>query len=126
MNLKAFSDERGSLLPIEFPDLPFKPQRIFVVTNVPENKWRGEHAHFKTTRLLICLKGKIKVKLISGKETKRVTLRPFEQVLIPPMVWDAQQFQSPTDVLLVLCNNLYDARDYIRDFNTYQELCEKS
>lgn len=118
--LKTFNDERGGLLaPIEFKDLDFEPKRLFYVTNVPIGERRGEHAHYETKQLLICVKGVINVILKNEKVKYFITLLENEYVYIDNMVWDAQDFVTGKDVLLVLCSTNYDLDDYILDFNEF-------
>jgi hypothetical protein len=52
-NLKTIKDDDGTLVPIEFSDLPFEPKRIFYVCDVPKGEERGNHAHFETRQLLM-------------------------------------------------------------------------
>ncbi len=55
MRLHILSDDDGTLVPIEFSELPFEPKRVFYVTNVPKGEERGNHAHFKSFLLLMML-----------------------------------------------------------------------
>ena len=59
--IKSFDDRRGSLLPFEFNNLDFESKRIFIVNQVPTGEIRGNHSHYKTKQLLICLNGKCEV-----------------------------------------------------------------
>lgn len=121
--LELFSDEcGGTLIPIEFKDLGFKPKRLFYVVDVPQRARRGEHAHFKTEQLLICVKGMIGVQLYDGKSLDYVTLEENEYVHVHNLVWDAQDFLTGDDVLLVLCSTNYDRSDYIEDLDHFERL----
>lgn len=121
--LQTFSDERGGILvPIEFKDLDFVPQRLFYVTDVPAGSERGDHAHYKTKQLLICVQGEITVRLHDGKNLDYITLFENEYLYINTMIWDAQQFETGNDVLLVLCSTNYDEKDYINDINEFINL----
>lgn len=46
--ISKFKDSRGLLVAFNFPDLPFTPRRVFVVSETPENILRGKHAHYVT------------------------------------------------------------------------------
>jgi dTDP-4-dehydrorhamnose 3,5-epimerase-like enzyme len=120
--LKTFKDPRGSLIPIEFTNLPFVPKRAFVVNNVPVNTVRGEHSHYTTQQLVICTKGSVIVSLHNGIEEKKYTLKECEQIYIPPLIWDSQTFLTEDTEILVLCSTSYDIRDYIFDFSTYMQI----
>lgn len=118
-NLKIIKDDDGTLVPIEFSDLPFEPKRIFYVCDVPKGEERGNHAHFETRQLLVCLQGSILVKLHDGKELKEYRLMPNQSVLVERMIWDSQVFETDNDVLLSICSTNYNKLDYIEDFNNF-------
>ncbi len=114
--LNKFIDTRGKLVPVEFTSLPFEPQRIFYVTDVPINEWRGDHAHYSTKQILICLKGQILVRLETSKgEVSEMLLNKDESCFIDNMIWDSQKFIEEGSILLVLCSSSYIEGDYIKD-----------
>lgn len=119
---KYFDDERGSLLPIEFFDLPFTPKRVFVVKNVPMNMIRGNHSHYNTKQYLICVSGTVDVILHDGINEVTHKLIKGESILIPELIWDSQRFTSDDSEILVLCSNEYDKDDYILDFETFKKI----
>ena len=53
----VFSDKRGSLCVINFNDLPFVPQRIYYVKDVPAFEERGNHAHKSCHQILFAING---------------------------------------------------------------------
>jgi len=114
-NLNGFSDKRGILFPIEFSELPFTPKRMFYVKGVPKDTIRGEHAHYVTKQILICITGKILVGLFDGEEVSETILKEGESILVNNMIWDYQKFMTDDDVLLVLCSTSFDENDYIND-----------
>lgn len=111
--LNKFYDSRGLLVPINFSELPFEPKRIFYVTDVPTETWRGNHAHYKNRQLLICIKGRITVKLETKEETREFTLNENDFCFVDKMVWDSQKFLDENSTLLVICSEEYDSSDYI-------------
>jgi UDP-2-acetamido-3-amino-2,3-dideoxy-glucuronate N-acetyltransferase len=117
--LVSYIDDRGSLLPIEFKNLPFTPQRIFFVTNVPVDTVRGGHAHYITKQFLICIKGQIEVTLYDGTFWTRKVLNQNESILIPELIWDTQKFLTEGAELLVFCSTEFNTEDYIFDFNKF-------
>lgn len=125
MNLKIISDVDGILVPIEFKDLPFVPQRIFYVTNVPAGEIRGQHAHYQTEQILICLKGYIKVGIHDGDLWNTSFIGPNESIYIKKMEWDYQQFLTGNDILLSICSTNYDKSDYIEDFKEFLRITHK-
>ena len=84
---------------------------------------RGNHAHFKTKQLLICLNGKIEVTCKDGYRTKTFLLEsPQQGLLIPEMIWDEQVYRGEDAVLLVLSNLKYDPKDYIHNYEEFKKL----
>lgn len=120
--LKTYEDDRGCLLPLEFNNLPFTPKRIFVVNNVPKNSIRGNHAHYKTKQILICLNGNIEVILKDGINESITQLKKNEQILVDTLIWDSQKFLTEDSELLVLCSTNYDINDYIFDFEEFNKI----
>jgi hypothetical protein len=107
----------GCLVPIEgdMKEIPFKIRRIFYVYGIEDfqQKIRGEHAHYKTKMVLVCLKGKIKVICKDGINEKEVILDdPTKGLLINPGIWDTQIYQD-NSILLAMCSTNYDSLDYI-------------
>jgi len=118
-NLKTIKDDEGTLVPIEFSDLPFEPKRIFYVCDVPKGEEGGNHAHFETQQLLMCLQGSILVKIHDGKDLKEYRLIPNQSILVERMIWDSQVFETGNDVLLAVCSTNYNKSDYIEDFEEF-------
>jgi dTDP-4-dehydrorhamnose 3,5-epimerase-like enzyme len=110
------ADERGTLLPFEFSELPFTPRRVFVVRDVPPGAVRGRHRHRRSQHLLVCLAGKIDVLLRYKGEVHSVCLVPAERgLMIDVDVWAQQTYVLPDSVLLVLASTPYDPADYAHD-----------
>ena len=122
MNLEVFHDPDGVLVPIEFNNISFTPSRIFYVTDVPMLSERGNHAHKNNEQYLVCLKGKILVKLHNGYDNKEVFLEENESIFVDKMVWDSQIFLTGEDVMLAICSDPYDKADYIEDFDEFVRL----
>ena len=118
--LAEFCDDRGSLCPINFNNLPFVPQRMFYISNVPNGTIRGGHAHKKCKQIFICCSGDIILYLDTITKHKEYRLAPFQAIYIPPMVWGAQEFYN-NGTAIVLSSDPYDEHDYIRDFNIFKE-----
>jgi UDP-2-acetamido-3-amino-2,3-dideoxy-glucuronate N-acetyltransferase len=119
--MHRFKDMRGDLSVGEFPkDIPFEPKRYFIVFNVPSEKTRGEHAHYKCQQFLLCVKGSCAVVVDDGKSRSEVILdSPEKGIYIPPLTWGIQYKYSSDAVLLVFASENYDANDYIRDYNEF-------
>jgi UDP-2-acetamido-3-amino-2,3-dideoxy-glucuronate N-acetyltransferase len=121
--LTRVTDLRGSLMATDFSDLPFTPQRVFSVLDVPSERIRGSHAHRECGQLLICLQGTISCVVDDGRTRDEIRLEGPDQALhVPPMVWATQYKYSRDAVLLVLASLPYDAADYIRDYDEFLSL----
>jgi dTDP-4-dehydrorhamnose 3,5-epimerase-like enzyme len=113
--LNKYQDERGVLVPINFSELPFEPKRLFYVMNVPKDIWRGGHAHYNTIQALICLKGRILIKIETKNIEEEITLNEGQMYVIDKFTWDSQKFLDDNSILLVVCSTEYDREDYIFD-----------
>jgi acetyltransferase-like isoleucine patch superfamily enzyme len=114
-------DLRGNLFARETgKDLPFTPERTFVVFDVPSKEVRGEHAHRVCKQFLACLRGSVSVVCDDGTHRQEFLLdSPEIGLYLPPMVWGIQYKYSPDALLLVLASHPYDAADYIRSYDDF-------
>jgi UDP-2-acetamido-3-amino-2,3-dideoxy-glucuronate N-acetyltransferase len=119
--LPMVQDIRGSLTAGEVPrDVPFVPQRYFLVHAVPSGETRGAHAHRACEQYLVCVAGACSVVLDDGQARAEVRLdTPYLGLYIPNMVWAIQYKYTRDAVLLVLASHPYDSADYIRDYDEY-------
>lgn len=119
--LPLIRDMRGNLSFAEYGQfLPFLPKRYFLVFDVPSREVRGEHAHRTLHQFLVCVKGSLVVVVDDGRNREEVRLDSAQVGLyIPPMVWGVQYKYTPDALLLVLASDVYDAGDYIRDYDEY-------
>jgi UDP-2-acetamido-3-amino-2,3-dideoxy-glucuronate N-acetyltransferase len=122
--LPYFVDMRGALSVAEFErDLPFAPQRHFVVYDVPSQETRGEHAHKRCHQFLICVHGSVRVLADNGFQRQVFVLdSPTLGIHLPPMIWGTQYQYSPDAVLLVFASEPYAADDYIRTYTEFLDL----
>lgn len=117
-------DMRGSLVACEAgQELPFVPQRCFLVYAVPSAEVRGEHAHRTCAQFLVCVHGQVSALVDDGEHRAEFRLdRPDIGLYVPPMIWGTQYRYSSDAVLLVLAAKAYDAGDYIRDYGEFKAL----
>jgi acetyltransferase-like isoleucine patch superfamily enzyme/dTDP-4-dehydrorhamnose 3,5-epimerase-like enzyme len=125
LRMRLVRDLRGSLTAGEFAqDLPFAPQRYFMVYDVPTQEVRGEHAHRACHQFLICIRGSVVVLLDNGRKRREITLDRTDVGLhIPPMIWGTQYRYTADAVLLVFASHAYDPKDYIRSYDEFRALC---
>ncbi len=98
--------------------LPFQIQRVFYLYDIPGGESRGAHAHKKCHQFLVAASGSFEVLVNDGVDQKIFQLnRSNVGLYIPPGIWASEINFSSGSVCLVLASDLYDASDYIRDYN---------
>ena len=127
-NFKTVKDLRGNLSEGKlYNDIPFKIKRFFLISDVPNEKIRGEHAHYKCHQFLICTKGSCSVTLDDGNKRVSINLNNFNKGLyIPPRIWSSQYNYSKDASLLVFASHEYDPNDYIRYYNFFLKIRKKN
>jgi UDP-2-acetamido-3-amino-2,3-dideoxy-glucuronate N-acetyltransferase len=121
--MRRITDLRGSLTVGELGgELPFVPQRYFMVFDVPSKELRGEHAHKVCAQFLLCAHGSCRLLLDDGGARSEVTLdTPDVGVFMPPRIWGTQYQFSRDAVLLVFASHTYDPDDYLRTYDGFLE-----
>ena len=126
MNIEKISliphgDSRGQLIAIEENnDIPFHVKRVYYIYDTNSDVTRGCHAHRSLKQLLICVHGSCKIRLDDGKESQIVLLdEPNEGIIICDTIWREMFDFSKDAVLLVLASEIYDEKDYIRDYQEF-------
>ena len=116
LSLPFFTSGIGELVIGEAPrEIGFKVCRAFLVYDVPPQGVRGGHAHRSCSQLLICASGQIEVFVEDGENSATYLLDTLrEGLLISPLVWSQQVYRQAGSVLLVLADEPYDEREYIR------------
>ena len=123
--LPKISDPRGNLSFIEKGrHLPFEPKRVFWTFNVPSGSVRGGHAYRTQTELIVAINGAfdVVVKKANGEESRFRLDRGDKGLLLPPMTWRWMEEFSTNGMGLHLSDSIYDASDYIYDFDEYRLL----
>ena len=124
VQLNKATDMRGSLVVAEFgTDLPFVPQRFFIVYDVPSRDVRGEHAHRKCEQFLVCIKGAVRAVTDDGTSREEFLLdSPDLGLHMPAMTWGTQYAYTPDAVLAVFASLPYDPGDYIRTYSEFRHI----
>ena len=113
-SLENYVEQRGTLLALEFSNMPFAPRRVFVVRDVPTGVSRGGHAHTRGQQLLIAIAGEILVELRYEGLEHRISLTESTQaLLIGPRIWARQTFVTPGAVLMMHASEAYDEDSYL-------------
>ena len=120
-------DHRGQLVALEEgKEIPFQVKRVYYMYDTVEGVRRGYHAHKCLEQILICVHGSCKILLDNGKETAVVNLdTPYEGLYISNDMWREMYDFSEDAVLMVLASELYDAADYIRNYDEFLKFVEE-
>jgi len=96
--------------------VPFRIARMFALA-APAGATRGRHAHRLCSQFMICVSGAVDVVCEDGNHKKTFVLeRRNLALLVPPGLWNIVEFRRSDSVLIVLCDRVYEAEDYIRDY----------
>src|SRR2546423_68438 len=125
--LPLIVDLRGALTFGEIgKHLPFAPKRFFVIYDVPNMEVRGEHAHKEDHEFIVCVKGSCSIMLDDGEYRDELVLdSPSIGLHVPPRPWRVHYKYSADALTLVLASELYDAEDYIRDYQQFRQYIGK-
>ena len=118
---KHHSDRKGNLTVVENGEtLPFDVKRVYYLYDVPGGESRGAHAHRELEQLIIAASGSFKVTLDDGHCKRTFFLnRPYQGLYVKPGMWrDLEDFSSGA-VCMVLASEVYQADDYIRDYEEF-------
>jgi len=118
---KILGDDRGQLVALEENiQIPFDIKRVFYIYGTQDGVPRGNHSHYKTKQYLVAVNGSCKVTLDNGKEKETYDLnKPNLGLFQDALVWGTMHDFSKDCVLMVLANELYDAKDYIIEYNKF-------
>lgn len=121
IELPRIENRSGNITPVQGNiNLPFDIKRVFYTYDIPGGEARGAHAHKECHQFLVAASGAYEVLLDDGINKRTVLLnRPFYGLHIPPGVWASEQGFSSGSICLVLTSHLYEAEDYIRDYDEY-------
>lgn len=121
IEIPKIEDRRGNLSVVEeFNQVPFKISRAYWVYDVPGGESRGGHAHKELLQLVIALSGSFTVTLDDGTERRTFLLNhPYQGLVIEKGVWSSLEDFSSGAVSLVLASDVYDADDYIYDYDEF-------
>ncbi len=120
--LPQIKSRSGNITPIHNSrELPFDIQRVFYLYDIPGGESRGAHAHKECHQFLTAVTGAFEVLLDDGRTQRQMLLNRANVGLhIPPGIWASEINFSSGAVCLVLASHMYDAADYIRDYETYK------
>lgn len=121
-------DRRGQLVAIESltAECPFQIRRAYYIYDTTPGTVRGRHAHRQLRQLIVCVSGSCAVRCLDGTGVNEFILDwPDRALYIEGLVWREMLNFSKGAVLLVLASELYDERDYIRDYQEFLDLSNR-
>ena len=123
IQFKGNGDERGQLVALESDiNVPFQIKRVYYLIQTCEGVRRGFHAHQKLDQILIAVSGSCRVSVDDGIRKEEFLLNDCKTGLrIRDLVWREMSEFSPDCVLLVLASDLYNEKDYIRNYDRFLE-----
>jgi hypothetical protein len=117
------SDPRGNLTFLQYPDqLPFSIKRVFWTYDVPGGESRGGHAYKSQQEVIIALSGSFDV-IVTSKDDRQEKIslnRSYFGLYLPSQTWRHMENFSTNALGLHISSAVFDASDYIRDFNHYK------
>jgi hypothetical protein len=121
--LNKIHNNAGNITVIESNvNVPFPIKRAYYLYDVPGGESRGGHAHKLLYQLIVAASGSFDVLLDDGINKKIVKLnRPNYGLLVVPGLWRELFEFSSGAICLVLTSHVYDANDYIRDYDEFKE-----
>lgn len=123
IDFNEIADHRGKLISLEsYKNIPFDIKRIYYLYNTQKDAERGFHAHINLKQVAVCVSGSctIEVESLSGKDSYSMNT-PNQGLFMEGIVWREIKNFSDNCVLIVLADELYQERDYIREYNLFQK-----
>lgn len=111
-------------MPFNLNDAQLKSfRRVFCTADLKKGEMRGSHAHRKQTQLLYVIQGEFRITFENSSERGEVLLNNHSDgIEIPMMTWSTQTPTKNHSVLMVFASDIYEEKDYIRDYEEFQSL----
>jgi dTDP-4-dehydrorhamnose 3,5-epimerase-like enzyme len=124
IELHEIGCNRGKLIAFEHGrNIPFVPQRTYIIYGTQQDVTRGLHAHRDLKQLLVCVSGSCKIKVDDGAYQTVFELSiPKQGLYLEGLIWRELFDFSPNCVLMVLADKGYDPSDYIYDYSEFLSL----
>lgn len=122
IEIDKHQNDKGNISVIENGiTVPFDVKRVYYLYDVPGGEARGGHAHKELRQLIVAASGSFNVTLDDGNVKRTFTLnRPYQGLLVVPGIWRKLDNFSSGAVCLVMASLVYDAYDYIRDYEQFK------
>ena len=123
----TFKEDNGELSVFEYGNqfVSFSIKRIFNVRS-EIGSVRGKHAHRLCSQMLICSNGAIEVFCDDSVNQNVFMLdKPNYGLLVPPGIWAEQKYIEHNSTMTVICDRIYEAEDYISDYQLFKDFASK-
>lgn len=113
---------RGVTSVLERPHLPFSVRRIYTIQGVQDPSLvRGGHAHRVNDQIIFVLKGEMTLFIDDGERSQTLKLTSQEPgIRLKPMLWHSMTGFSSDCLAIVFASHVYDAADYIADYEEFK------
>lgn len=111
----VFADERGKLTLMALDQIPFEPDRAYVLSELPLGTARGGHACRTQHRFLVGISGQATVTVDDGHTSERGSLGGGDTLHVPPATWIEITPECEGVTILVFADGEYDPSDYMTD-----------
>jgi hypothetical protein len=103
-------------------DLPIDVKRLYWIYNVSERSERGNHAHFNSDRVMVCMKGLVKVVIenSSGEKFDFILDDPSKVLFFPKGHW-INLALSENSILLVASSCAFKEDVLITDYLEFKK-----
>jgi dTDP-4-dehydrorhamnose 3,5-epimerase-like enzyme len=92
----------------------FNIKRIYYLHNLKVKQRRGFHAHKNLEQLFICIQGSFRFIFFDGYKKKEIFLKESTKAIyVPKLIWREFFSLKKKSILLVICNDVYNKKDYI-------------
>ncbi len=115
INVQNSTDHRGNLNIYETgKELPFTPERIFMISGARQGISRGGHAHKQCSQFFVVTFGKADVHIKNRNDDFHFCLdSPNTGIYIPKLNWVEFTFLVPNTIITVIASHRFDSSDYI-------------
>jgi dTDP-4-dehydrorhamnose 3,5-epimerase-like enzyme len=127
LKLPKILDERGNLSFFENDkQIPFSIARAYWIYDVPGGEIRGGHAYHSLQEVIVALSGSFDVVLNDGNEQRSFTLnRSYTGLYVPKEIWRHMENFSTNSLALIVADQRYNEKEYIRDIEQFRQLKTK-
>jgi len=121
------TDQRGQLVFADSNHLPFTPQRVFWISQVPPGQTRGGHAHATCAEVVIAVRGSFDIWTDDGSGRADFHLSdPQQGLYIGGNVWCELSNFSPDALCLVMASDDYHPEGYVNNYADFQANANRS